>query len=226
MFFEVMNANRNMGEIGLAESSNCMNWAYKGIVIKEDFHLSYPYVFFHENYIYLIPETFQSNAIRLYRAKKFPTDWEFHSNLKFGTFVDTSIIMYQSKWWIFTCPTPGKNNSLEIYYSDRLYGPWHEHEKNPILCNDNKHSRPAGRIIYYYGKLFRFSQNCNPFYGTSVNAFEIQELTPESYEEIPYSANPILSPSGTGWNSQRMHHIDTHILNDGKWIACVDGFSC
>jgi hypothetical protein len=34
----------------------------------------------------------------------------------------------------------------------------------------------------------------------------------------------VLEGSGAGWNGERMHHIDAHRLDDGSWIACVDGY--
>ena len=40
----------------------------------------------------------------------------------------------------------------------------------------------------------------------------------------PLPESPILTPSGAGWNGLCMHHIDAHRLDDGSWIACVDGF--
>lgn len=45
MFFEVMNKTDHKGEIGLAISSDGIEWNYKQIVLSEPFHLSYPYVF-------------------------------------------------------------------------------------------------------------------------------------------------------------------------------------
>jgi hypothetical protein len=67
------------------------------------------------------------------------------------------------------------------------------------------------------------AQNCQPRYGTGVNAFEITELTTTSYAERPASATPIVTASGTGWNASRMHHVDAHRLESGRWIAAVDG---
>jgi hypothetical protein len=33
----------------------------------------------------------------------------------------------------------------------------------------------------------------------------------------------VLCATDEGWNSQRMHHVDPHLMTDGRWIACVDG---
>ena len=45
MFFEVMNIETRLGEIGVATSNDALNWTYDRIVLREPFHLSYPHVF-------------------------------------------------------------------------------------------------------------------------------------------------------------------------------------
>ena len=45
MFFEIFNLQTGKGEIGLATSDDGMVWRYERVVLSEDFHLSYPYVF-------------------------------------------------------------------------------------------------------------------------------------------------------------------------------------
>jgi len=45
MFFEVMNRQSCKGEIGLAMSRDAFHCSYQPIVLREPFHLSYPYVF-------------------------------------------------------------------------------------------------------------------------------------------------------------------------------------
>src|SRR6267142_1181613 len=57
MFFEVFNRETLKGEIGLAISANGRSWTYQRIVLQEDFHLSYPYVFEWEGEHYMVPET-------------------------------------------------------------------------------------------------------------------------------------------------------------------------
>ena len=43
--------------------------------------------------------------------------------------------------------------------------------------------------------------------------------------EEEYNENPILHPTGTGWNSHRMHHIHAIEERSEHWIAVVDGLS-
>ncbi len=49
MFFEVLPADTERARSDLATSSNGLDWTYEQIVLREDFHLSYPYVFEWQN---------------------------------------------------------------------------------------------------------------------------------------------------------------------------------
>ena len=54
--------------------------------------------------------------------------------------------------------------------------------------------------------------------------FEITKLTTTDYCEREADESPILTPSGSGWNGSGMHHIDAHLINNNRWLACVDGW--
>ena len=227
MFFEVMNRLSGKGEIGLATSEEGIKWSYKQMVLSEPFHLSYPYVFQWMNDYYMIPETYQAGSIRLYKAAKFPTRWSFVGTLLTGeVFLDSSIFRHDGKWWLFTETNPNhKYDTLRLYYADDLIGPWLEHPKSPILESNPHIARPAGRVVGSNGQVIRYAQDCYPDYGTQVRAFEIAELTTTSYREREVGNNPVLAASDRGWNESGMHHIDPHILDEGQWIACVDGWA-
>jgi hypothetical protein len=223
MFFEVLNSSNNKGEIGLATSEDGYKWNYQQIVIREDFHLSYPYVFKFKNEYYMIPESYQANSIRLYKAVNFPTQWKLVKTLLDGSdYVDASIFNFHDKWWIFT--TSPKGNILHLYYADDVMGDWIKHPQSPLLEENLNISRPGGRVVVCDGKIVRYTQDVEGFYGNQVRAYEITNLTTTNYEEKAIGDNPIIKASGYGWNKIGMHTIDPHQLNDGKWIACVDGY--
>lgn len=224
MFFEVYNNVTSLGEIGLATSQDGMKWNYEKIVLAEPFHLSYPYVFAWMGEYYLIPESYQADAIRLYKAKNFPSEWEFIGNIMTGMFLDASIFRHNDKWWLFTETNPQhKYDTLRLFYADELLGNWTEHPQSPVVQGNGHIARPGGRVISTNGKIIRYTQDCDPDYGTQVRAFEIEELTTTTYREKEVVQNPVLIPSQTGWNGSGMHHIDPHQLENGQWLACVDG---
>jgi hypothetical protein len=222
MFFEVL-TDTNKGEIGLATSSNGFEWKYERIVLREDFHLSYPYVFEWENACYMIPETLGAKAAWLYQSDDYPLRWSRKSKLIDGPCADPSIVRFHDLWWLFFCPVPYRHDTLSLYFAEKLTGPWREHPKSPIIRGDKCRARPAGRFLTTNDRVIRFAQDCVPQYGSRVRAFDILELTTTKYVEVENAASPILQPGDNEWNAGGMHHVDAHQQPDGTWLACVDG---
>jgi len=221
VFFEVINRATGQGDIAYAESANLTIWDYGKVVIDEKFHLSYPYVFQWDGNYYLVPESQKDFSVRLYIATDFPEEWEYIGNILSGyRYVDNSLFRYLDKWWMFV--STGDNNVLNLYYSEDLQGFWKPHPMNPIIKFDKHYSRPAGRVISYCNKLYRMVQDDYPEYGTHVFAFEITELSEESYSEQIVSTQPLLTGTGIGWNAAGMHHVDLHEIGN-EWVGAVDG---
>ncbi len=226
MFFEVMNWRSDKGEIGLATSKDALSWNYQRIVLAEDFHMSYPYVFDWMGDYYMIPETCAVRSIRLYKALDFPMRWGNVCDMVRGRhFSDPSIVRFADRWWLFTETSAAeKHDTLRLYYADDLRGPWLEHPRSPIVRGNPRIARPAGRVLLTNRAMIRYAQNCHPAYGTDVRALEVTELTTTAYSERELGGNPVLEPGGAGWNASGMHHIDAHPTQTGGWIACVDGW--
>lgn len=227
MFFEVLPQGDEKGVIATASSVDGLKWNYQQVVLEEPFHLSYPCVFEFEGEHYMVPESHQDNSLRLYRAVDFPTRWEHVVNLIEGELlVDCTPLFYKGKWWLFAgCGSPPVHaDMLKLFHAELLTGPWMEHPASPIVSENPANARPSGRVIEWDGRLFRFAQDCHPYYGQRVRAFEILELTADRYREHPAAEQPILSESHQGWNAAGMHHIDAHRLEDGRCFASVDGW--
>lgn len=223
MFFEVLNKLDGLGDIALAISQNGFDWTYCQVILDEHFHLSYPYVFKWDNDYYMVPETSQANSIRLYKAVDFPTRWEFVKTLLDGyNYVDSSIFFLDEKWWMFTSTTA--NDCLRLYHAIEPTGPWIEHCKSPLIENNKSIARPAGRVVMLNGQAIRYAQDCKQNYGSQVYAFQIKELTTISYRE-ERQEGLVIGKSGFGWNRSGMHNVDPHQIDDGYWLACVDGYS-
>ncbi|MCC7299686.1 MAG: hypothetical protein IT583_01245 [Verrucomicrobia bacterium] len=221
LFFEIDSVSTHQGEIGLATSTDTTNWVYQQIVLDEPFHLSYPYVFKWDGVYYMIPESHKANAIRLYRADPFPTHWTHVTDLIQGDYQDPSIVRYDNRWWIFA--STGQNENMEIFYADKLTGPWCAHPKNPVIPGDRTRARCGGRIREINGNLVRFAQDCLTRYGHRLQGFKITTLTLEDYKEQSLEENPLLVPDGSGWNAYRMHQLDLYQTGTNSWIGFVDG---
>jgi len=224
MFFEVLNAATGAGDIAVASSADGRDWRYERVVLDEPFHLSYPYVFAWDDTYYLIPESAQAQAVRLYRADEFPTRWSFVATLLAGeAFSDPSIVRHDGRWWLFVSTQPATNATLNLYYADQLQGPWQPHPMNPIVRDDPHGARCAGRILSIDDRLYRFAQDDAPRYGLRVFGFEITALTPTEYAERPVGERPVVRAGDGGWNTRGMHHVDAHALGPQAWLAAVDG---
>lgn len=221
MFFEVWDWHQNKGAIGHARSADGRAWSYESLVLEEDFHLSYPYVFEWAGEVYLVPESFRAGVVRLYRARRFPGEWECVAELIAGGLVDPSPFHAAGRWWLLA---GGEERSeLRLFHARDLLERWEEHPASPVVAGDPVRSRPAGRVVVDGDRILRFAQRCDTGYGLDVRAFEAGELTPLRYteRELP---GPILAASGVGWNADGMHHIDPHRVGADSWLACVDGW--
>jgi hypothetical protein len=224
LFFEVLDDHTKKGSIGVATSSDTKTWTYQQIVLKESFHLSYPYVFKWEGQYYMVPESSEDQSVRLYRAVDFPTKWVFEKKLLDGDYVDSAVFYYGEKWWLLTASAEWMKGDMLLFYSDQLTGPWQAHPLNPIIKGNESISRLGGRVIEYQGKLIRYTQDSFPYYGRQILAFEIDELTPTTYVEKQLSESSVVAGSGKGWNADGMHQVDAYQIGDQQWIAVVDGF--
>lgn len=222
MFFEVMPVASPTGVIAHAESDDGLRWTYRGVVLHEPVHLSYPCVFAWKDDIYMVPESRRAREVRLYRADPFPTRWQCVGVLARGDFADPTPFRHQGLWWMYVASGPASKSRLELLFAESLDGPWLTHPSSPVVADDNIAARPAGRVVQTAEGLMRLGQNCSRIYGENVHAFKV-EISRTQYRERALNPNPILSPSGFGWNARCMHHADAHLVEAGRWLACVDG---
>lgn len=228
LFFEAFDRARSGGVLAVASSPDLRTWKYERVIMAESFHLSFPYVFEWQGERYMVPESWQAGSVFLYRATAFPYEWTREATLLQREFLaDPALFRHNGRWWMFVESNPARtSDTLRLFSSAELTGPYVEHPKSPIVANDPVTSRPAGRVVEVDGRLVRFAQRCAPTYGVDVSAFEIVDLTEQTYAERPASPRPVLGPGGFGrWNRFGMHHVDAHRQADGSWIAAVDGWT-
>jgi hypothetical protein len=226
MFMEVFNRLNRRGEIGVATSEDGKSWEYQRIVLREPFHLAYPYLLRWRGKIYMIPDT-PGRGARLYRATAFPYTWSFVRELiSERNLTDSTVFRHRDLWWMLTgwSPQRGEPPSLRLFLADQLEGDWREHPQSPLLTRSSEKARPAGPVLKVGDRMFRVAQDCTPNYGTRVKAFEILELSETRYRERGIEANVIVQPGDLPWHRGGMHHVHAHPASEGRWIACVDGW--
>ena len=194
---------------------------YIGLALKETFHLSYPFIFTHNNKIYMLPETSANNDIRLYEANNFPLEWKLASVLKNDIrAVDSIIFQRTNKWFLISniasSIVDNDFHSLKVYTSENLYGPYKEEDSIQCIFNDSTTGRNGG----YFKKLnshFRISQyyghNC---YGKSAKINQINSISKNGYfeEEFMINTRDFLKKSADelafGYERTGFHHINVN----------------
>jgi len=222
MFLEIMNRKRECGEIGLATSPGCATWQYRKSCAARPLPSFLPLRPSITRRVLDDPRDGRVGGHSPLPRRSISGALDLVSELVRGRFADSTIVRFQNKWWIFTCPNPYQHDVLSLYMADNLTGPWWEHPQSPLIVGDRRKARPGGRVIVNGGKVIRHARDCFPTYGSRVRDFEILELSPTRYREKEAAGSPVLAPDGSDWNACGMHHVDPN-PNGGGWIACVDG---
>ncbi|MGE0053997.1 MAG: hypothetical protein AB7S74_07290 [Hyphomicrobium sp.] len=188
-------------------------------VLETEFHLSYPLVFSHEGTIYMLPESSASGGLDLYRARRFPYEWEKSARLIEGHLHDATIFRHEGRWWIAAGTISLQSSSwdaLSLFYAEALIGPWHAHPHNPVLI-DAAAARPAGHVWRdEAGRLVRPAQNCTDGYGSSLTLRAIVRLDPEGFSEETDGAIAFEPDSGI---------LGPHTLNRAGGFEVIDLFA-
>jgi hypothetical protein len=221
LFFEVMNRTSGKGEIGRARSNDLATWSYEGLVLAEPFHLSYPAIYVTDDAVWMVPETWESQQVRLYRADPFPHRWTLDRVLLDGVAgTDPTLFRTPSGGWsMLLCKADNVHNSTLLRYdAPAITGPWVEAPESPLVVDSPDQARPGGHVFAVDGTLYRLGQDCSRRYGERLRSFP---LAP------PWNGGgrDVLLPTGSGWRSRGGHHADLHVHDARGLIAFVDGES-
>lgn len=153
-------------------------------VLKRDYHLSYPFIFHANDRYFMIPETAANKTIELYSCSSFPDEWKLETVLFEGVAAkDATLFEVDGVWWMFVSIADTHfSDELHIYYSQSPFGPWKPHQKNPV-GSDVRNSRPAGRLFYWNGDLYRPAQDSSQRYGYGMRINKVTRLTPSEFRE-------------------------------------------
>lgn len=151
-------------------------------IIKEPFHMSFPNVFMYNGEIYMIPETYQSNQLRLYKCIEFPYNWGFECSLINDVeLVDTIILFYNSKIFLLAhdiSDVERKHNRLfELNMGKKSV-------KEIFTKNGNfSQERPGGNFYCEDNKIYHANQDCVNCYGDFLHFYEILDINETCFDE-------------------------------------------
>lgn len=214
LFFEHRHFEPFKANISVLASADGKKYLYKGIVLDEKFHLSYPQVFKHQNAMYMLPETGAAGHILLYSTNDFPYGWKVSDTLFKGRFKDPSIYLSDT---LNIMVASDDNLSMHFFTADSLRMKWSK--KHRILMGSE--ARPGGRIFESGGSLYLPVQDCSKGYGSSLSLYRFDFSNDEAQlvkvRDEFLKAIPEMREFAYG-----MHHYDVQKV-DGRHYFVYDG---
>ncbi len=182
-------------------------------VLEPPHHLSYPFIFRHNDTWYLMPESRERKQVEVYRASSFPFQWTLDRAMLVGIdAIDPTHAYIDGRWWLFANVAEEHRSSwieLHAFYSDTPFGPWVPHRRNPIV-SDVRSARPAGKLFSRNGVWYRPAHSS---YGAAVNIQRIDRLDPDEYVESH------VTRLEASW---RPNLVGVHTINASETLTVID----
>jgi hypothetical protein len=209
-FLEDLDYATNRGTIDVYECS-AAGATRLGTALAEPFHLSFPYLFEHQDELYMCPESSQNRDIRIYKCVEFPLRWDLaHIAINGVSAADTMLFEKGGKWWMLTnIDSTGIGDYRSELYVFSAASPfeseWRPHPMNPVVV-DSTRARNAGCFVQA-GNYFRFAQGqAFDFYGKQIMINRVGELDDARYAESCLSViTPSFRPDAIG-----AHHLHSN----------------
>lgn len=149
-------------------------------------HLSWPFVFFYGNDLWMLPEHSAGDHTLLLRCRRFPDRFE-PAELLLADFpaVDPVLFATDGMFWLFATDRRDEDvTKLHLFSAPKPFGPWRPHPGNPVVC-DLRAARPAGPLFWARGGLFRPAQDCASGYGAAITLCRIDRLDGTGFGQTP-----------------------------------------
>jgi hypothetical protein len=171
-------------------------------VLREPWHLSYPFIVETNGETYMMPEAFRSGCVSLYRAVEFPHSWRLVRRITLDEApIDATPVFHNGVWWMFYTPATtreAKVSALHVAFAPNLEGPWTPHPKNPVRI-DASSSRPGGTPVVSGDTLVIPMQDCRATYGGAIRPLTVTTLTPTDFEAVPGAV--LTAPGADGFHT-------------------------
>lgn len=217
LFYEVK-TDHGHGTIHAQSMSNDGHWQAHGQVLAEPFHLSYPQVFSYEGRVFMMPESAQSGAVRLYEAENFPFSWRACGCLIEAPLRDPTLLITQENG-LFLFSTTAQYE-LKLHHAEKLDTRFKD--TGLFITQDPVVARCAGGILRVGNKILRPAQDCSETYGKQIIFQEIEYISTTGYRERPSGLK--INITEEPWMSRGSHHISCVQFFDSFYVA-LDGRS-
>lgn len=215
VFYESV-CRKGKGFIKAFSTTDLQSFKDLGVILKKDFHLSYPQVFSLGGDVYLLPESSEAGTVSLYKFRDFPFNPEICRTLLVGSYVDSTLFVKDGIFYLFATSSSG----LELFTStDPVREDFAPHPCSPIT-SDPKYSRCGGRILAIDDATFRIAQDCSVHYGRHLNVMAISAIGPREYVECAVAEGVKFVENS--WLVDGSHHLDRISFRE-RSIFATDG---
>lgn len=208
VFAEAYDYRTRHGVIDLLTFDGDLTLTSRRTILREPWHLSYPFVLEADGEIWMAPEAHRSGALTLYRAAAFPDRWEPVVRLALDTpAIDPTLFQHEDLWWLAYAPSgpqSSKQGRLHLAYAETLTSPWTAHPGNPVRI-DLGGSRPGGTPFLHDGVLTLPVQDCRQTYGGAIRLLTIHALTPDRFDAE--AGAPITAPASATPHVDGLHTL-------------------
>ncbi|MBP6557568.1 MAG: hypothetical protein KAX93_03980 [Flavobacterium sp.] len=217
IFFEHKKIKNFHAGIGLLTSTDGYHYQYRGTVLKEKFHLSYPQVFKHQNTFYMLPESQGANHVLLYKTKNFPFKWKVCDTLIANIRLKDPTIYLSDTLNILV--GSDKDFRMHMFQSDALHGNWTLHQRPMVI--EGSESRPGGRFFADKNGLILPIQSAHKGYGSGLSLYRLQfknnNYTVKKEKHLFLKSQKNIKEFNAG-----MHHLDIQKI-DQQYYFVYDG---
>jgi len=217
--YEEIDHRSKLGHVRSLSLQRFARWQRSRVEIVQPFHLSYPFIFQHDDVWYCVPESARSGGVDLY-AWHPSEGWKVEQRLidNIGI-LDATLFRYDDIWYLFgtTRGSADAYDKLRIWWSNNLKGEWQLHARDPAKV-DLRSARSAGPFFQVSGRWYRPAQDCATGYGSAVSINRLDVLTPSEFAETTVSR---VQPDPNGPYPDGLHTLAVHdgkVLIDGKRV--------
>jgi len=185
VFYEAFDIVTKKGSIGYSVIEDDDHLSKPKIIIKEKFHLSFPYIFKKNNNLYIMPESSSANKLLLYRCIEFPNKWVQEKVLLKDIFATDSIILDNYVYCSEQYRVPRHDRVVSCWVKNKRYNLNDVGQPGELVLEGDDGVRNAGNYFSHGNDIYRPGQDCKDGkYGRGLVFFRVKNKEPYQGEEV------------------------------------------
>lgn len=177
-------------------------------------HLSFPFLFYSNDQLFMIPESSERKEVILFQSLDFPTHWKQINVLLSDIALTDNVLLARDGHFYLLSTT--MEDTLTLHTADAVSGPWQRITPELHVCNE--HHRGAGSPHTINEKMYFLTQECTPeTYGKSIYIKELITLNASTFTEaMTEQIHPSINQSE---GVHTLNFTDNYIVYDTKKLS-------